>query len=269
MELHKTIVFEGHTIHYRDEGRQNNPTLVLLHGFMQNMDIWISYVLAYLRSMRVITIDLPGHGYSDCLGKVQTMDQMAEAVKKVLDAACVTQCVMVGHSLGGYVALAFADSYPHYLRGLGLIHSHALADSEETRKYRKDVCLQVEQNRPGYILSFVPLLFAPCNRFRLEMEIKDLQDQCLDTRPESIISVQAGLAERPSRMSVLQQLEVPILFVYGKQDPRIPVEVGIAQALIAHHAEIMLLDNVAHMAHLEEQDYLKPRLQHFVETCYL
>ncbi|MBQ3983626.1 MAG: alpha/beta fold hydrolase, partial [Bacteroidales bacterium] len=184
MEQHKTIVFEGHTLHYRDEGREHEQTLVLLHGYLQNLDIWSSYVLSYLRSMHVITIDLPGHGYSECFGEVHSMDLMARAVKAVLDDAGVEQCVLIGHSMGGYVALAYADMFPHRLRGLGLLHSHALADTEASIERRMETCERVVQNRASYVVNFVPLLFDPSKRQLMDQEIKDLRDQCLETKME-------------------------------------------------------------------------------------
>ena len=269
MEQHKTIVFEDHTLHYRDEGREHEQTLVLLHGYLQNLDIWSSYVLSYMRSMHVITIDLPGHGYSECFGEVHTMDFMAKAVKAVLDDAGVEQCVMVGHSMGGYVAMAFADLFPHRLRGLGLLHSHALADTESIIERRMATCEQVALNRASYIVSFIPPLFCPENRVALTIEIKDLQDQCLETKAESIIAAQRGMAARPSRLHVLHNLEVPVLFIYGKKDPRIPIELALSQAMEARYGEIMVLENVAHMSHIEERDYVRPRIQNFVATCYL
>jgi pimeloyl-ACP methyl ester carboxylesterase len=269
MEQHKTIVFEEHTLHYRDEGRNHEQTLVLLHGYLQNLDIWSSYVLSYMRTMHVITIDLPGHGYSECFGDVHSMDLMAKAVKAVLDDAGVEQCVMVGHSMGGYVALAFADLFPHHLRGLGLLHSHALAYTDKIIERRMETCDQVMSNRASYIVGFIPPLFDVSKRNELTLEIKDLQDQCLETKAESIVAAQRGMASRPSRIHVLQSLEVPTLFVYGKNDTRIPVELALAQAMEARHAEILLLDNVAHMAHIEERDYVRPRIQNFVNTCYM
>ena len=103
----------------------------------------------------------------------------------------------------------------------------------------------------------------------MNQEIKDIQDQCLETKAESIIAAQRGMAARPSRLHVLRQLEVPTLFIYGKNDPRIAVEVALAQAMEAQHAEILLLENVAHMSHIEERDYVRPRLANFVSTCYM
>ena len=147
MEQHRTLTVDGRTVHYRDEGRHHTQTLVLLHGFMQNLDVWSSYVLSYMNDLRVITVDLPGHGLTNTFCDVHTTDFMAGIVKEVLNAAGVEQCVMVGHSMGGYVALAFAERYPYCLRGLGLINSHAMADTDAHRTARQDVCQQVKENR--------------------------------------------------------------------------------------------------------------------------
>jgi len=268
MEQHRTLTVDGRTVHYRDEGRNNTQTLVLLHGFLQNLDVWTSYVLSYMHRLRVITIDLPGHGLTDSFCDVHTTDFMAGIVKEVLNAAGVEQCVMVGHSMGGYVALAFADRYPYSVKGLGLINSHALADTPEHRQGREQVCEAVQQNRASYIVSFVPSLFDDSRSAALSHDIKDLSDQCLETTAASIIAAQRGMGQRPSRLDVLQQLDVPFYFVYGKNDPRIPIELAVTQALLPRRAEVLLLSDVAHMAFLEEREYLKPRLLNFVLGCY-
>ena len=268
MEQHRTLKVDGRTIHYRDEGREHTKTLVLLHGFLQSLDVWSSYVLTYMHHMRVITIDLPGHGLSDSFGDVHTMDFMAKMVKNVLNEAGVDQCVMVGHSMGGYVALAFADKYPYSLRGLGLINSHALPDNPQHAQYREAVCQQVKENRASYIVNFVPSLFDPANSAALSQDIKDLQDQCLETRTEAIVAAQQGMMERPSRIEVLQHLEVPILFVYGKNDNRIPLDIAVSQAMLPRHSEILILDHVGHMSFIEDREYVKPRIKNFVDTCY-
>ena len=150
MEQHRTIMVDGHMVHYRDEGRNNNKTLVLLHGFLQSLDVWSSYVLTYMHQIRVVTIDLPGHGHTETFSDKHSMDLMARVVKTVLDEAGVDQCVMIGHSMGGYAALAFAEKYPYTLRGLGLINSHALPDSDEHRSYRQAICDQVLENLESF-----------------------------------------------------------------------------------------------------------------------
>ena len=268
MEQHRTIEIDGRTVHYRDEGRNNNKTLVLLHGFLQSLDVWSSYVLSYMNSMRIITIDLPGHGLTANFCDVHTMDFMAKIVKEVLQHAGVDQCVMVGHSMGGYVSLAFAEKYPYSLRGLGLINAHAMADDAAHRVYREQVCAQVMDNRASFIVDFVPNLFHPDRRGALYQDIKDLKDQCLETSTEAIIAAQRGMKERPSRMEILEKLEVPVLLVYGKEDNRIPLEIAVTQAMFPRHTEMLLLDKVEHMAFMEEREYVKPRIKNFVDTCY-
>ena len=268
MEQHRILMVDGRAVHYRDEGRSNGKAVVLLHGFLQSLDVWSSYVLTYLHDMRVITIDLPGHGQTESFSEVHSMDFMARIVKRVLEEVGVDQCVMVGHSMGGYVALAFAEKYPYTLRGLGLINSHALSDSEQHHASRQAVCEQVKENRASYIVNFVPSLFDDSNRAALSQDIKDLQEQCLETRTEAIIAAQKGMMARPSRIPVLQQLEIPVLFIYGKNDNRIPLEIAISQAMLPHHSEILLLDHVGHMAFMEEREYVKPRIKNFVDTCY-
>ena len=268
MEQHRILTVDGRTVHYRDEGRQNTQTLVLLHGFLQNLDVWSSYVLSYMNDLRVITIDLPGHGLTDTFCDVHTTDFMAGVVKEVLNAAGVEHCVMAGHSMGGYVALAFAKKYPYTLRGLSLINSHAMADSDERRAAREEVCRQVQTNRANYILSFIPSLFDDSRRAALSKDIKDLQDQCLETTTQSIIAAQRGMAQRPSHIATLASLDIPVYFIYGKKDSRIPIELAVTQTLLPRRAEALLLGDVAHMSFLEEREYIKPRLRNFVAGCY-
>ena len=268
MEQHRILTVDGRTVHYRDEGRNNEPTLVLLHGFLQNLDVWTSYVLSYMSSLRVITIDLPGHGLTDSFCDVHTTDFMAGIVKEVLNAAGVDQCVMVGHSMGGYVALAFAERYPYCLKGLGLVNSHALADTDEQRDRREEVCRMAQENVASYIVGFVGSLFDESRRAALSADINDLQSQCLHTTAASVIAAQRGMSHRPSRIAVLQQLDVPVYFIFGNNDPRLPIELAVAQTLVPRRSESLLLENVGHMAFLEEREYVKPRLLSFVQNCY-
>ncbi len=213
--LYKTITYNGKKIHFQDEGHGNDKVLVLLHGFMNSLEIWASYTYSYMRDMRVIAIDLPGHGKSDIFGEVHTMDFMAETVKAVLDAVKVEQCVMLGHSMGGYVTLAFAEKYPYMLRGFGLLHSQAMADSNEVVKGRLESIDTAKINRPGYILNFVPSLFDESKRKSFHSEIKEVGDISIETTIEGIAAAQRGMSDRPDRLTVLEEAEVPVLFIFG------------------------------------------------------
>ena len=273
MEQHKTTIYQGYKIHYRDEGDPSRNTLVLLHGFLQSLTVWDPLLLHLMRKMRVITIDLPGHGFSlkedDSPCEVLSMEFMAEAVHTVLRELGVEQCVMLGHSLGGYVAWAYAEEHHYFLRGLGLIHSHALNDTEDIIKRRAEDFQRVQGNHKAYILDFIPNLFDEKRRSHYEAEISEMKDQCITTRQETILATLIGMVQRPDRTQVLANMEVPVLFIYGKNDRRLPLDVGLSQAKIPRHSEIMVLDDVAHMSFIEMKDYVRPRIENFVNTCYL
>ena len=267
--IHKTITFEGKNIHFQDEGKENQKVLVLLHGFMNNLEIWSSYIYSYMKNLHVVAIDLPGHGNSDSYGEIHTMEFMADAVKAVLDSLNIEQCVMLGHSMGGYVTLAFAEKYSFMLRGFGLISSQAMPDEPDVVQKRYQAIYFAKTNRADYIIKFIPELFHSDNRERLSMQIKDVQDLSLDTNIDGIAAAQRGMAQRKGRLLVLKESQVPVLFIYGKEDSRIPIDYAICQASIPKLAEILLLGNVSHMPFLEERDIVKYRIKNFVDTCYL
>ena len=99
-------------IHYKVEGKLHQHTIVLLHGFTESLDIWDDFSAELSVDFKVICIDLPGHGNSGCIGDAHTMELMADVVKTIIDKEKVNECVIIGHSMGGYVALAFAEKYP-------------------------------------------------------------------------------------------------------------------------------------------------------------
>lgn len=243
------INFKGKNIHFVTAG--NGPAMVLLHGFLESGEIWKNFARRLSRTFTVIVIDLPGHGSSDCTGDVQTMDDMAEAVHHVLKSMGITKCIMAGHSMGGYVTLAFAGKYPKLLRGFVLFHSHAAADSPETMASRERTISLVEKDRAGFIKNFIPGLFAPVNVKKFNAEIAILKELAGKTTKEGIIASIRGMKVRPDRQHVLVNSPVPVLFIIGKNDPRIPVEAIFPQILLPAHSEALLLDQVGHMGFIE------------------
>ena len=266
---HSFIQFDGKKIHYQEEGKSNENVIVFLHGFLNSLDVWAPYTYSYMSSVHVIAIDLPGHGFSDTYGEVHSMEFMARAVKAVLDHCDVKSCVMMGHSMGGYVSLAFADAFPYMLKGLILLHSQALADNNEVKEARLNTCKVVMENRSAYIIGFVPELFYKENKEKFRHEIKDLEEDSLRTTEYGIMAAQRGMAARSSRTYILSESTYPILFIFGKHDTRIPVELGLSQAMLPKYSEVIILGNSSHMGHIEERNYLKIKVYNFLKTCYL
>ena len=118
--------FRGGEINYSDSGKGN--TIVLLHGYLESSEVWNGFETRLAEFFRVVSIDLPGHGLSSVYGEVHTMEFMATAVKEIVDSLNIKKVFLTGHSLGGYVALAFLELYPDNLSGYCLFHSQPFAD---------------------------------------------------------------------------------------------------------------------------------------------
>jgi len=261
-----TLSYKGTSLHYRIGGK--GGTLLLLHGFTETQDIWNDFSSELSQEYRVVTVDLPGHGESGCIGEVHTMELMAECVKSVLDDAGITNCVMIGHSMGGYVTLSFAGKYPEMLKGLGLFHSSALADTDEAKVNRTKVIEFIRMNHTSFITTFIPDLFAPQNRECFKKEIEELVQAAKKMPPHSIIAAQEGMKDRTDRTDILKQATFPVLFIAGKLDSRIPFDKLMQQAALPDDAVILSMGDVAHMGYIESRDKTLFAVKCFLQGIY-
>lgn len=259
--MRNTIDFEADKIHFTDTGK--GKTIVLLHGFLESVDVWKYFSDKLSSNFRVICIDLPGHGKSPVFEGHLTMEIMAKWVKAVLDHLEIENCVMVGHSMGGYVTLEFALHYPERLKGFALFHSQASADTEETRENRRRTINIVKLNKGGFIKEFIPDLFADENVVMLADDINALQEQAAKTPSLGIIAALEAMRDRTAKIELLLNTKVPVLFIAGKDDSRIPVQNVMAQAILPAHAEVLILGKVGHMGFLEAREQTLDML-----TCF-
>ncbi len=260
-DVEKQLVVNNHRVNYSVLG--SGPALVLLHGFLESMAIWDDFAQALSKTNKVITIDLPGFGKTDVFSDNHTMEMMADTVEAVLKNEKVKQCVLAGHSMGGYVSLAFAKKYEHYLKGLVLFHSHAAADDEQGKINRNRTIEIVKKNHKDFITGFIPLLFAEQNIEKFSEKIDWLKSISLKTSAEGITAALAGMRDREDHTALLAQLQIPILFIVGKQDSRIPIEKIMPQVAFPKHSEALILDNVGHMGFAEARVQTLRTLAHF------
>ena len=263
----KTIQFNQKQIAYTKEG--SGHCLVLLHGFPMDSRVWNGFRRELASSFCVITPDLPGFGRSEMIEKRHDMFLMADAVAAILKAEQVSSCVMAGHSMGGYVALAFAKSYPQLLSGFVLFHSHATADDEATRENRNKAILSVIHDKKDFVSSFIDGLFEPAffNSYRVDCDA--VKAIALSQSEDAIVAALAGMRERESHIELLTKVKVPVLFILGKNDSRMPVVKIMAQAGLPAHAELMMLDGVGHMGFLEAKLATRHAIASFAERCFL
>jgi pimeloyl-ACP methyl ester carboxylesterase len=264
--MEKVINYRNKQVAYEISGAGN--VVVLLHGFLENLHVW-GGILSYLTGKyQVIAIDLPGFGKSDVLNEIHSMGLMADVVKHVLKAELVKSCLLIGHSMGGYVGAAFAEKFPEMLTGLVFFHSHAAPDNEEGKRNRNRIIEVVKKDKKNYIASFIPLLFAEENIARYQKKITQLQQISLETSEESVIAALGGMRDRKDHQSTLSTLNVPVMFIVGKQDSRVSMDKIIPQISLPQHSEVLILEGVGHMGFVEEPEKTMMALQCFAARVY-
>jgi pimeloyl-ACP methyl ester carboxylesterase len=213
----KQILFKNTSISYSDTGK--GTAIVLLHGFLENKGMWDFYIPEFAKKNRVITIDLLGHGETECLSYVQTMEDNADAVHAVLSELRIRKAVFVGHSMGGYVALAFAELYPENIKGLVLLNSTTRADSEERKINRDRAIKAVKQSFINFVSLSIANLFSESNRERLSSEIERVKKEALKTPLQGIVASLEGMKTRKDREVLLHLTPYPKLLILGEKDP--------------------------------------------------
>ncbi|HHM21632.1 MAG TPA: alpha/beta hydrolase [Bacteroidetes bacterium] len=231
---------------YQSGGKQGIP-VVLLHGFCEDSRMWDEWLPLLPPRLPCLRIDLPGFGRSELPGPV-TIESMADAVAAVLKNQNIDRCLLLGHSMGGYVACAFAEKYPAQLAGLCMFHSHPFADSEEKKAARTKAIEFIRKN--GHVLfvrQMIPGLFAYDYSKGYPSEVNRLIFYATQYDPEAIIAALAAMRQRPDRSHVLKNIQCPVLFFIGKQDPAIPLSLSLAQTHLPAVADIQIYDDTGHM----------------------
>lgn len=229
-------------------------TIVLLHGYLESSEIWNGFSEKLAGKFRVISVDLPGHGHSTIFGESHSMEFLAETVKGLLDSLNIRKVFLTGHSLGGYVSLAFVESYPERLSGYSLFHSHPFADTPEVIKKRKR---EIEIVRSGKKFLIYPdnvtLMFANENIPKFGEALQRSKDIASRLSDEGIIAVLNGMICRPSRLKEMESGKVPCLWILGKKDNYIPCEQVQSKVKLPGNARVHVLENTGHMGFIEEE----------------
>ncbi len=258
----KTLLYKNTTIAYTDQGQ--GATIVLLHGFLENQLMWKEYVTYFEPQYRLITIDLLGHGQSDCLGYIHSMEENTNIVHEVLEHLKIQKATIVGHSMGGYVGLAFAELYPNAIQKLVLLNSTSKEDSPEKKRNRTRAIKTVKQNYVNFVSLAIGNLFSENNRIRLEAEIEKVKTQALKMPLQGIVASLEGMKIRKDREALLHTNFFPILLVLGKKDPVLNYEESLSQ--IENTTVELVTFEDGHMSHIENKEALQLILMKFFSS---
>ena len=256
------ILYKNTKISYSDTGKGN--AVVLLHGFLENQTMWQDLVPELRQKNRIITIDLLGHGETECLGYVHSMEDNAEAVQAVLTKLRIRKATFVGHSMGGYVALAYAEMYPESMRALVLLNSTSNADSEERKANRDRAIKAVKKDYSSFIRLSIANLFSPDNRERLIDEIEKVKLEALKTPLQGVVASLEGMKIRKDREVLLHLTPYPKMLILGKNDPVLIYENALEQ--IEETTVKLVTFPDGHMSHIENREQLKTVLLDFLKS---
>jgi pimeloyl-ACP methyl ester carboxylesterase len=239
--------------------------VVLLHGFGEDSRVWLGLVDQLQKHYKLIVPDLRGSGRSTGSMENLSMDILAADVELMLAKENVTSCFMIGHSMGGYVTLAYAEKFPGRLEGLGLFHSTAFADSDEKKQTRrKNVDFIRKHGSAKFIEQANPNLFSGQFKQKNPEIVKEFTRRYSDLSAVSLVAYTEAMMNRPDRTEVLKKFPKPVLLIIGEHDLAIPLEQSLKLCQIADFSYIYIATQSGHMGMLEEPEFCLKAIQDFL-----
>lgn len=259
------ILYNGGKIYYSDTG--TGETIVLLHGYLETSEIWSGFIQKFAGKFRFISVDLPGHGSSKVYGESHSMEFMAGALKGLIDNLDIKKIFLIGHSLGGYVVLAFAELYPEMLKGYCLFHSHPFADTLQIRQKRENEIKVVKAGKKYLIYpENVSMMYSADNLDKLSDSVKRSKDIASTISDEGIIAVLNGMMIRSPRLSVMENGKVPFLWILGRNDNFISCEAMLEKVKLPPNAKVLILEKSGHIGFVEEEDISVKAIDDFINN---
>ncbi len=266
--MNKTIEADEYIIHYRKIG-EGQP-VVLLHGFGEDSGIWDDQINFLQTTCMLIVPDLLGTGQSDWKNAQAnntqlSIEYLALTIAAILEAEKCTNCLVLGHSMGGYVTLTLAEKFAHLIKAFGLVHSTAFADNELKKETRlKSIAFMEHNGAAAFLKTSIPGLYATAFRDANPLKIEAHLQAAANCSLASLIGYTESMRSRPDRTGVLHNIKMPVLFVMGTEDLAAPINDVLQQCHLPLVSYIHILENVGHMGMVEQPEKLNAILQEFI-----
>lgn len=267
----KKFQYKGSEIYYRSIG-QGKP-VILLHGFGEDGTVWERQVTALQNNYRLIIPDLPGSGKSLLVANAN-IETYAVIIKELVNIELspaiqnggdLANVSLIGHSMGGYIALAFAEKYPQYLNSLGLFHSSAFADADEKKATRKKAIEFILENGAlTFLKTSIPGLFNETFAVENESVISSLISKATNFTDAALVQYYEAMIARPDRILVLKNFTKPVLFIIGEHDKAVPLQSSLEQCYLPAISHVHILENAAHMGMYEQTEKANMALINFL-----
>ncbi len=262
----KTISHNNRIISYNIAGT-GNPVL-LLHGFGEDSTVWQQQVDVLQKHYQIIFLDVPGSGASELTDDV-SMEGIANVIKEIADAEELDQFVLIGHSMGGYATLAFAEKFEAMLKGFGLVHSSAFADTEEKKETRQKGIEFIKQHGAAeFLKTSTPNLFSDHTKETRPELLQNFLQQLPEFSKQALIAYYEAMMERPDRSAILSGTKLPVLFIIGEHDKAVPFEDSLKQSSFPSISYVTILNKSGHMGMLEETEKCNAAILNYLAEVY-
>ncbi|MCY7411326.1 MAG: alpha/beta hydrolase [Chitinophagales bacterium] len=262
----KSITHNGTSIGYFEEGA--GTPIIFIHGFPMDHAAWNEFAKPFTEKYKVILPDNPGFGKSSLPNEELTMDYYADCIKAILEEEKISSCLMIGHSMGGYMVLNFAGRFPNYLKGFGLFSSTAYADDDAKKLNRIEVAGNARKvSGAEFVGGMLHKLFAEQYVTAHENEIAELKKYFgAVASSEGIAQASLAMGTRADTEEVLKNAKVPVLFIIGKDDKVVPPEKTLPLTHLPAQSLIEIND-AGHMGMMEATDSARDSITKWIHLC--
>ncbi|MFN0117025.1 MAG: alpha/beta fold hydrolase [Elusimicrobiota bacterium] len=242
-----------------------------MHAFPLSKAMWEQTHHFFSKNFQVISLDLPGFGYSPEAKHVHTMDFMAEQVEFQLSKIIQNQkIVLSGISMGGYVGLRYFKMFPEKIRALGLISTRALPDSLETKEKRKqNIALIESAGVSAFAERMIPALLGKESFESDKMLVNKVREEIIKNKPEGLSAALRGMAERFDSTALLSDINCPVLVLSGEEDSVIPSSEMEKMAHQLRKADFRVIKKAGHLLPLEQSNMFHESFLSFLKKNVL
>ena len=238
------LEYKNIAVNYTIEGK--GDPIILIHGFLENNTMWSSVIDVFKYTHQIITLDLLGHGKTDCLGYIHTVEENANIIYEIIKKHQIKKATLIGHSLGGYVALAFAELHKSLVEKICLVNSTPFADSDLRKETRSRAIKAAQKNYNNLVSMSISNLF-----------------EALKTPLQGYIATQEGMKIRKDRSKILNDLQCDKLIISGKNDPILNNE-DLKKLNQINNLKISIISG-GHMSYIENRSDFLQEIMHFIE----
>lgn len=240
--------------------------VVFIHGFCESSTLWESLREELSDDFRVICPDLPGFGQSPLPDTNFSLQEIGDQIVSWLRELGIEQCIVIGHSLGGYISLEILRKYPDFVKAIGLFNSSAFKDPDDKKENRNKLIEFIGTHGVRLFLkTFVPSLFYPKTAKKHQKSIDLINNEGKSIRPESVMKYATAMRDREDSIDLLKTYHDRILLIAGEFDQNVPLEKSKEMAELLDSDNSHIIPNSAHMSIFEQSELCYAAIRKFVE----